>query len=84
MDRFNKLAELLRESGILTGYANKDIATYCMARTAYQWEFEEHVNVPGYEWGESSIEYLEEAYKRGYAAIIHDGHLLGFKKEKAC
>lgn len=82
MDRFTKLAELLREAGMFTGLTPMDIAKYCLHYVMCIWGYEEHINVPGYEWGESSIEYLEEVYKKGYAAIIHDGKLLGFRKEK--
>jgi hypothetical protein len=32
--------------------------------------------------GEPTIEKLESAYEHGYAAIINDGKLMGFTKEK--
>ena len=33
--------------------------------------------------GEATIESLEKAYEKGWAAIINDGKLLGFRKEKS-
>ena len=36
-----------------------------------------------YEQKYGTIEYCEEAYKRGFSAIINDGKLLGFRREKS-
>lgn len=36
----------------------------------------------GIEGKYGTVEYIESAYKKGYSAIISNGELLGFKREK--
>jgi hypothetical protein len=79
-----EMAELLREAEpkMFAGYRTYMIARYCMFYMMCKWGLTQHVDIEGFEDGESSIEYLEEAYKRGWAAVLHDGKLIGFRKER--
>ena len=78
------LAEIMRdaEPDMFKGYSSEDIATCCMFYSMNKLGYEYWIDIPGYEYREPTIEYLEKAYEMGYAAIIHDGKLLGFRKEK--
>lgn len=83
MKRIDRLAEILREAKPTLFIGNtEDIASFCMYLMTQKYGVEEWVDIPGYEYEEPTIEYLEKAYEMGYAAIIHDGKFLGFRKEK--
>lgn len=83
MKRIDRLAEILREVRPTLFIGNtEDIASLCMYLMTQKYGVEEWVDIPGYEYGVPTIEYLEKVYEMGYAAIIHDGMLLGFRKEK--
>lgn len=86
MDRYTtELAEILREAEpkIFCSYEPIDIARYCMFYVMCKWGFERWIRIDGYEYDECSIEYLEKVYEKGYSAIVHDGKVIGYKKEKA-
>ena len=73
------LAELMRDAEpiLYRGWTVEEIAIDCIARRLEKLGFGEH------DLFEYTIEDLENLYKKGWAAVIHDGKLLGFRKEKS-
>lgn len=55
------------------------LAVHRMNENGRSWELapDAYSNAPF-----GSLEYIEQAYEKGWAAIVHDGRLVGFEKEK--
>lgn len=59
----------------------EEIAEKCLYETFWRCGFELPENF--LEYGEEiNVEFIERVCKRGYSAIINDGKMLGFRREK--
>ena len=80
MKGIERIAELLRqEKPTICCGTSLEIAKFAMFYFA---EMNDLSTVSVVIDGTANIKSLEEAYEKGYAAIINDGKLLGFKYEK--
>ena len=79
----NRIANILRQEfpRVYDG-TTEEIAEKCLFETFWRCGYE----LPEFflNYGEEiSAEFVERVHEKGYAAIVNDGKLLGFKKENA-